>query len=91
MRRVDRRIIIDWTYEKTGCIWLPALFHGAFNAIATVTIAVCATGTGSLRLLGPAPNGLLAGIPFFAVALILFLKRNGPAGIEESDRDETDN
>lgn len=90
MRRVDRRIIIDWTYEKTGCIWLPALFHGAFNAIATVTIAVCATGTGSLRLLGPAPNGLLAGIPLFAVALILFLKWNGPAEIEESDRDETD-
>ena len=64
-------IICDWTYEKTDCIWLPALFHGAFNAIATVTIAVCTPGTGSARLLGPAPNGLLAGIPLFVSAMII--------------------
>ena len=37
-------IITDWTYEKTHCIWLPSLFHGAFNAAATVTIAVCTPG-----------------------------------------------
>ena len=39
--------IADWTYEKTDGIWLPHLFHGTFNATATVTIAVCAAGTGS--------------------------------------------
>ena len=80
-------IIADWTYEKTGCIWLPSLFHGAYNAAATVTIAVCTPGTGSARLLGPAPNGLLAGIPLFAVALILFLKWNGPTAGPDSETD----
>lgn len=79
-------ILVDRTYEKTGCIWLPALFHGAFNAAATITIAVCTPGTGSARLLGPAPNGLLAGIPLFVIALILFLKRNTPAEKEASDQ-----
>ena len=69
-------IICDWTYEKSGCIWLPSLFHGAFNAIATVTIAVLIPGTTSARLLGPAPNGLIAGIPLFATALFIYLKSN---------------
>ncbi|MCR4641738.1 MAG: CPBP family intramembrane metalloprotease [Lachnospiraceae bacterium] len=78
-------IIIDRIYEKTGCIWLPSLFHGAFNAATTVTLAVCLPGTGSARLLGPAPNGLLAGMPLFATALILFLKRKALAENEESD------
>ena len=77
-------IIADWTYEKTGCIWVPAIFHGAFNAAATVTIAVLTPGTGSARLLGPAPNGLIAGIPLFALALIPVLKSKAPADKEES-------
>lgn len=70
-------IIADWTYEKTGCIWLPSLFHGAFNAAATVAIAVCIPEIGSARLLGPSPVGLLAGIPFFVIALILFFSKKG--------------
>lgn len=69
-------IVADWTYEKSGCIWLPSLFHGAFNAISTVTITVLTPGTGSARLLGPAPNGIIAGIPLFAIALIMFLNHS---------------
>ena len=77
-------IIADWTYEKTGCIWVPAIFHGAFNAAASVTIAVLVPGTGAARLLGPAPNGLISAIPLFAAALIVALKSKAPAEKEES-------
>lgn len=66
-------IVCDWLYEKSGCIWIPSIFHGAINAAATVPMALCLADTGSMRLLGPAPNGMLAGIPFIAFAVILFL------------------
>ena len=28
--------LLDLLYEKTGCIWVPAIAHGAFNAIAAL-------------------------------------------------------
>ena len=64
-------ILCDWAYEKSDSIWLPALLHGAINAAATVPLMVCAIDTGSFRLLGPAPNGLLSGLPFLVVAAAL--------------------
>lgn len=67
-------IISDWLYVKSGCIWIPSIFHGSINAAATVPLAVCLTNTESMRLLGPAPNGLLAGLPLVLLAVILFFK-----------------
>ena len=67
-------IACDWLYEKSGLIWVPAIFHGAINAAATVPGAVCLANTGSLILLGPAPIGVLAGIPLMVFAGILFCK-----------------
>lgn len=66
-------ILSDWLYERSGSIWLPSIFHGAINAAATIPLAVCIPGTGSARLLGPVPNGIIAGLPFLAVAVVLFL------------------
>ncbi|MBD5551582.1 MAG: CPBP family intramembrane metalloprotease [Lachnospiraceae bacterium] len=67
-------VLCDWLYEKTNCIWIPSIFHGAINAVGTVTIAICIANTGSVILLGPAPVGLLAGLPFIICAMILFVK-----------------
>ncbi len=64
-------ILQDRLYEKSGSIWLPSIFHGAINAAASLPLAVCLANTGSARLLGPAPMGLLAGLPFLIVAGIL--------------------
>ncbi len=64
----------DALYEKAGSIWVPALFHGAFNAAAALPLTVCLTNTGSARLLGPAPNGLISGLPFLAIAAALLLR-----------------
>ena len=63
-------ILHDRLYEMSGTIWLPALLHGAINAAATLPLTVCLTNTGSARLLGPAPMGLLAGLPFLVAAAV---------------------
>ena len=54
-------IMCDWLYERSQCIWLPSIFHGSFNAAATIPLCITIANTGSMRLLGSAPNGLLAG------------------------------
>ena len=64
-------ILHDRLYEKSGTIWLPAVFHGAINAAATLPLTVCLANTGSARLLGPAPMGLLAGVPFLIAAAVV--------------------
>ena len=61
-------ILHDWLYEKSGSIWVPSLFHGAINAAWALPLSVCLTNTGSMRLLGPAPNGMISVLPFLAVA-----------------------
>ena len=68
-------ILHDWLYEKSGSIWVPSLFHGAINAAATLPAAICLADTGSARLLGPTPNGLLAGLPFLIVAAVVFFRK----------------
>ena len=66
-------IFCDWVYERSESIWLPSILHGAINAAATIPVAVCMPDTGSARLLGPAPNGIIAGLPFLVVAVVLLL------------------
>ena len=73
-------ILHDWLYEKSESIWVPALFHGALNAAATLPLAVCQSNTGSFRLLGPAPNGILSGLPILAVAAILLINAEKSRG-----------
>ena len=71
-------ILCDWLYEKTECIWIPSIFHGAINAVGTVPLALCIANTGSAILLGPAPHGVLAGLPMIIGAMILFFKSAKP-------------
>ena len=68
-------ILHDWLYERSGSIWIPSLLHGAINAAATLPLLACLTNTGSARLLGPVPNGIIAGLPFLAFALVLLLRK----------------
>ena len=71
-------ILCDWLYEKTECIWIPSIFHGAINAAGTVPLAICIANTGSKILLGPAPIGLLAGLPLTICAGVLLSKTVKP-------------
>ena len=67
-------VLHAWLYEKGGSIWVPSLFHGAFNAAAAIPLAVCLANTGSLRLLGPAPVGILSGLPILIIAAVLLFR-----------------
>ena len=71
-------VLCDWLYEKTNCIWIPSIFHGAINAAGTVPVVICIANTGSVILLGPAPIGVLAGLPFIICSMILFVKSVKP-------------
>ena len=67
-------IFADWLYERSGSIWVPSLFHGAINAILAIPFTVCMINTGSARLLGPAINGLIGGLPMLILAGVLFFR-----------------
>lgn len=64
-------IALSYLYDKSKCIWLPAIAHGAINAIGTVPI-LFSDGSIESGLLGPAPSGLVTIAPLGIVALIIF-------------------
>ncbi len=68
-------VLHAWVYEKSECIWLPALLHGAFNAAAALPLMLCTANTGTFRLLGPASNGLLSSLPFLIAAVLILRKK----------------
>lgn len=67
-------IMLSFLYEKTGSIWIPAIFHGAMNAAATIPVCFTA-GTEPGMLAGPGPNGWLAGLPFFIIGVVLLFRK----------------
>lgn len=67
-------ILHGWLYEKSGTIWVPSLLHGAINGAAALPLTLCLDNTGSFRLLGPAPNGLLSGLPILVIAAYVLLR-----------------
>lgn len=68
-------ILHTYVYEKTGSILAPAVFHGSFNAWATIPMAVTAPEYASMTLLGPAPVGILAALPMILCAWYILRKK----------------
>ena len=66
--------LLDWLYEKTGCIWVPAIAHGAFNAIAALPQVLVTPADAYYNVLGPMPIGLIAALPMLAAAVWLTLR-----------------
>lgn len=62
-------------YDKTKCIWFPALFHGGINASATMYRMVLdgakADEISKLMVFGPAPHGLISFIPTLIIAVVV--------------------
>ena len=62
-------------YDKTKCIWYPALFHGVFNAFANIPFNywnVNSDGKAErLMILGPGVNGIIGMIPMVIIAVIV--------------------
>lgn len=72
-------ILFDWLYEKTRCIWVPSLAHGAYNAVAGLPSLFLAPAAARFSTLGPAPIGLIAGLPLFLLAALLWRKSDETA------------
>ncbi len=51
--------LLDILYEKTECIWVPAIAHGAFNAIAALPQVLDNPADAYYNVLGPMPIGLI--------------------------------
>ena len=67
--------LLDWLYEKTNCIWIPAIAHGAFNAAATIPVMLTYPADAYYNVLGPMPIGLIGMLPMLAVAVGLTLRQ----------------
>ena len=67
--------LLDILYEKTECIWVPAIAHGAFNAIAALPQVLVTPADAYYNVLGPMPIGLIAALPLLALAVWLTLRQ----------------
>ena len=68
-------VLLSFLYEKAGSIWAPALAHGAVNAAAGLGTMFLRADVTSL-FPGPTPFGLIAGIPLFALAAWVLLRKS---------------
>ena len=68
-------MIHEMIYDKTKCIWFPALLHGATNAIAGAAMyfinANADEKVSKMMIFGPASNGLISMIPMAVIAVIM--------------------
>ncbi len=75
-------ILLSFIYDKSRSILAPALFHGAFNACASLPVFFMKGEINDL-LLGPAPIGLIASVPFLIIAAAVFVLHKGSVPAEE--------
>jgi CAAX amino terminal protease family. len=68
-------IMHEIIYDKTKCIWYPALFHGAINGVATLYVMLLDGNQiekiDKLFVFGPFSLGLISVIPFVVAAIIM--------------------
>lgn len=72
---VSMGVLHEIIYDRTKCIWFPALLHGSLNGAATTIFLFMSAGDpeklAKYMILGPAVNGLISGIPLMIAAIIL--------------------
>ncbi len=76
---VAENALLTHTAHHADSVWAAALEHGAVNAFATLPLVFLSSGApAGCLLLGPAPCGLIAGIPTLLWgAWALFRKTGG--------------
>ena len=67
--------LLDWLYEKTACVWVPAIAHGAFNAVVGLFVVLTYPADAYYNVLGPTPIGLIGMLPMLAAAVWLTLRQ----------------
>jgi membrane protease YdiL (CAAX protease family) len=80
-------VLLSWVTLRSGSVWPAAIGHGAVNATSALAGYLLLKGT-VLPILGPAPTGLIGGLGYLTLALVLLFSRaTFPSRI--SERDET--
>ncbi len=74
--------LLGWATIRSGSMWPAALGHGATNGMAQIGIFF--TQGAPDPLVGPLPVGIIAMLPFLAVAVALLLNRKAMAQPEEA-------
>lgn len=74
--------LFDLLYEKTDCIWIPALAHGAFNAVSSVPMLLLNLNYLDRVTLGPIPISLISGLPIYLLAFLLLGKSGHETVVE---------
>ena len=67
--------LLDWLDEKTSCIWVPSIAHGAFNAVAGLFTVLTYPADAYYTVLGPMPIGLIGMLPMLTAAVWLTLRQ----------------
>ncbi len=66
-------ILLDYVYEKTETIWMPALMHGAINAF-TIFAYIVKPEYADKAILGPMHIGIISMIPMVILTVIISVK-----------------
>ncbi len=64
-------ILLWWLTEKTGSVIPAAIAHGAINGAAA--LGTLFTADGGNPFVGPAPTGILGGLPFLILAVLVLI------------------
>lgn len=66
-------VLLSWVTLRSGSVWPAAVGHGAINATSALA-GYMVKGT-AIPLLGPAPTGLIGGLGYLTLALVLLFSR----------------
>lgn len=73
-------VLLCWVTLRSGSVWPASVGHGMVNATSILPPLV-AQGS-ALALLGPSPTGLIAGMGYIVLALVLLFNRKAFSGKE---------
>lgn len=67
--------LFDVAYEKTNCIWVPSLAHGAFNGFAALPLLVLDPQYMDQMTVGPAAVGIVGIFPSLLLAVWVLIRQ----------------
>jgi membrane protease YdiL (CAAX protease family) len=74
--------LLSWVTLRGGSVWPAVIGHGAINGISAYGFLFLASQPNPL--VGPAPTGVIGGIAFFVVTVLIFVSRKALQPVEES-------
>ncbi len=74
--------LLSWVTLRGGSVWPAVIGHAAINGIAAIGMLFLASEPNPL--IGPAPTGLIGGIAFFVVTILILVSSKALQPVEES-------